>query len=202
MDDKFDRGRRRQLAVVGDCVVGVSADVRGAKRGAAQAPQRRSRWADWGVLLLLVGLMFAVSRLPTDTSLAQVQKAGVLRVCVPPSFPALVTGDPEQPGIDVEMMQAVARELDVRLLLNRNAALGQDWNPRAWRLTRSQCQVIVGGVVGSESTRSFLDTTPPHLETGWAMVSPAELDTLQGAQVGFFSATTGLARIALSRYLR
>jgi len=28
-----------------------------------------------------------------------------------------------------------------------------------------------GGVCGIDLTRSFLDTTPPHLQTGWPLVA-------------------------------
>jgi len=51
-------------------------------------------------------------------------------------------------------------------------------------------------------TRSFLDTTPPHLQTGWALVA-AQLPTeLQGVKVGFYAGLAGLDRIALSRALQ
>src|SRR5262249_47773380 len=53
----------------------------------------------------------------------------------------------------------------------------------------------------SDLTRSFLDTTPPHLETGWALVA-AQLPTrLEGMTVGVYAGLSGLDRIALSRFL-
>ena len=52
------------------------------------------------------GLLGAVYLLPPDTALQQVRAAGALRVCLPPSYPPLVTGDPSAPGIDVELLQA------------------------------------------------------------------------------------------------
>ncbi len=90
--------------------------------------------------------------------LQQVRAAGALRVCLPSHYPPLVTGDPAAPGIDVDLLQAIARELDVSLVTVVNPTMGKDFNPRAWRITRAQCEVIAGGVVGSATTRSFLET--------------------------------------------
>src|SRR5690606_3951174 len=82
------------------------------------------------VLALLVG----VSLLPPDTSLREIQRAGALRACVPPLYPPLVTGDPEKPGVDIELLQIVAQRLGVSLVINENQAMGRDFNPRNWGL--------------------------------------------------------------------
>jgi polar amino acid transport system substrate-binding protein/cystine transport system substrate-binding protein/membrane-bound lytic murein transglycosylase F len=100
------------------------------------------------------------------------------------------------------LLETIADRLGVRLLINANSAIGRDFNPRNWRVNRGQCEVLAGGVVGSELTRSFLDTTPAYLETGWAAVARDPSLRLEGARVGFFSGVSGLDRIALSRYLR
>jgi hypothetical protein len=57
-------------------------------------------------------------------------------------------------------------------------------------------------VVASDLTRSFLDTTPPHLQTGWALVAAQLPARLEGAKVGFYAGLAGLDRIALSRFLQ
>lgn len=153
-------------------------------------------------VLVSVALFGLVYLLPPDTSLSQVRQSGVLRVCVPPSYPPLVSGNPLAPGIDVEVVQAVARRLGLRVQLNPVAAMGQDWNPRQWRLTRAQCQLIAGGVVDTETTRSFLDVSPAYLETGWALLAVEPLSSLAGARVGVYGGVPGLDRVALSRFLR
>jgi polar amino acid transport system substrate-binding protein/cystine transport system substrate-binding protein/membrane-bound lytic murein transglycosylase F len=157
---------------------------------------------NWIVPLALIGAYVAVGALPPDTSLSEVRKSGILRVCVPSRYPPLVTGDENAPGYDIQLVAAIASELGVRLSLSRNRSIGTDFNPRNWRVTRAQCQVIAGGVVASSLTRSFLDTTSPYLETGWAFVHRGDTIHLAGARVGFYSGLTGLNRIALSRYLR
>jgi ABC-type amino acid transport substrate-binding protein len=151
------------------------------------------------VALLLWGVTF----LPPDTTLAQVRSSGLLRVCTPNSYPPLVTGNRDQPGIDIEILAAVADRLGVRLVPVANSAIGRDFNPRNWRITRAHCLVIAGGIVDTPATRSFLVVTRPHLETGWAAVVPEPRSTsLQGANVGFFAGLTGLDRLGLSRWLR
>jgi ABC-type amino acid transport substrate-binding protein len=151
---------------------------------------------------LIFGLLAGVYALPPDTSLSEVRKSGLLRVCMPPSYPPLVTGNPEAPGIDVELVQAMARKLGVRLVVNLNQAMGVDFNPRNWRVTRAQCEVLAGGVVASPTTRSFLETSPSYAETGWALVVPKPPADIQGRRVGVLTGISGLDRLALSRYLR
>jgi ABC-type amino acid transport substrate-binding protein len=165
---------------------------------------RRRLWSDLGAIVVVVGLLAAVSFLPPDTTLAQVRATGVLRVCVPDAFPPLVTGRADEPGVDVEILHTVADELGVRLQLVRNSAIGRDFNPRNWRVTRAQCLLIAGGVVDTTTTRGFLVVTTPHLETGWVAVTRAgETPTsLEGVPVGFYAGITGLDRLALSRWLR
>ena len=58
-------------------------------------PQRRDIISFAGVF----GLLGAVYLLPPDTALRQVRAAGTLRVCLPPSYPPLVTGNPDAPGM-------------------------------------------------------------------------------------------------------
>lgn len=171
------------------------------KRQADPARQRlRADLIAFGFVgLLLWGINF----LPPDTTLAQVRESGALRVCVPDAYPPLVTGDPDRPGIDIELLREVADGLGVRLVTVTNSAIGRDFNPRNWRVTRAQCLVIAGGIVDADATRSFLVVTRPHLETGWAAVVVDQAQaTFSGAKVGFFAGLTGLDRLGLSRWLR
>ena len=161
-----------------------------------------SKWKNGLVYALTFGLLGGVYALPPDTSLSEVRKSGLLRVCMPPSYPPLVTGNPDAPGIDVELVQAVARKIGVRMVVNLNQAMGLDFNPRNWRVTRAQCEVLAGGVVASPTTRSFLETSPSYAQTGWALVAPKPPADIQGRRVGVLTGISGLDRLALSRYLR
>ena len=161
-------------------------------------PQRRDVISFVGVF----GLLGAVYLLPPDTALRQVLAAGSLRVCLPLVYPPLVTGDPTKPGIDVDLLNAIARQLDVSLVTVVNPVMGKDFNPRAWRITRAQCDVLAGGVVGSPTTRSFLETTQAYAETGWAWISPHQDAALDGQRVGVLVGVSGLDRVALAAWLR
>ncbi len=150
----------------------------------------------------ILGLLGGVYALPPDTSLREVRAAGALSACVPTRYPPLVTGDPAAPGIDIELLAALAKGMGVRLIVAPNAAMGQDFNPRNWHVTRAQCQILGGGVVASPTTRSFLETSPSYAETGWALVGPRTSIDLRDRPVGVWTGISGLDRLALSRYLR
>src|ERR1700678_1745598 len=157
--------------------------------------------------LFIFAPLAAVYALPPDTSLGEVRRAGVLRACVPFLYSPLVTDDPAAPGIDVELLRGLATNLGLRLDLSRNDAMGRDFNPRSWHVTRAQCEVLAGGIVASPVTKSFMETSPPYAETGWAFVtlkplagaSPADLP---GRRAGVLAGFSGLDRIGLARYLR
>jgi polar amino acid transport system substrate-binding protein/cystine transport system substrate-binding protein/membrane-bound lytic murein transglycosylase F len=157
---------------------------------------------DLGGIVVVLGLLLLVTFLPPDTSLSEVEANRAIRACVPTTYPPLVTGDPDRPGIDIELLRAVAAHIGVELLLSPSDAMGRDFNPRHWAITRGKCQVLAGGVVDSTLTRSFLDTGPPYAETGWAMVAPAPLEDIEGLTVGALTLISGLDRIGLASYLR
>lgn len=157
---------------------------------------------EWGTLGLAVALMLLVGMLPPDTSLSEMRKSGVLKVCLPTSYPPLVTGDPAQPGIDVEILRALAEEMGLDLLISPNDAMGRDFNPGNWAITRANCQVLAGGVVDSTLTRSFLDTGPSYTQTGWSIVAPKPLNEIEGLTIGALTNISGLDRISLASFLR
>ncbi len=155
-----------------------------------------------GGIVVVVGLLLMVTFLPPDTSLAEVEANGAIRACVPTSYPPLITGDPGKPGIDIEILQAVADYMGVKLLISPSDAMGRDFNPRNWAINRAKCQVLAGGVVDSTLTRSFLDTGPPYARTGWAIVAPEPLEGIDGLTLGALTIISGLDRIGLASYLR
>lgn len=165
-------------------------------------PDLRRFARNFGAIGAILGLLLAVTFLPPDNALKEVQASGALRVCTPATYPPLVTGDPERPGIDIELLRAVAARLRVDLALNVNDAIGRDFNPRNWGLSRAQCQVIAGGVVDSQQTRSFLETSPPHARTGWAVVSLQRPGDWKDRTVGVLAPVSGFDRIGLASFLR
>ena len=181
--------------------------------------------ANWRKALsyvLIFAPLAAVYALPPDTSLGEVRRTGVLRACVPSLYPPLITDDPAAPGIDVELLRGLAKHLGLRLDFSRNDAMGRDFNPRSWRVTRAQCEVLAGGIVASPATKSFLETSPSYAETGWAFIMPMPAGStlpgstspdsaspttappadLRGRRAVVLAGFSGLDRIGLVRYLR
>ena len=152
--------------------------------------------------LPILGLLAAVYLLPPDTSLSEDRRTGALHVCMPPLDPPFVTGDAAAPGIDVEILQALTRDLGLMLAPVPEPAMGRDFNPRAWHITRAACEVLAGGVVASPMTRSFLETSPPYAQTGWAVLAPQPVSDLHGRKLGVLTPPSGLDRIALASHLR
>lgn len=157
---------------------------------------------EWSWVLLLLALLVGANFLPPDTSLREVRRTQTLTVCVPDLLSPLVTQDPNRPGIDIELLQAVAQEMNLRLNVNRISAMGRDLNPRNWRITRAQCQVVAGGIIDAPSTRGFLAVTPSYARSSWALVVPADLPNLKGLQVAVYPGLASLDRVLLGRFLR
>lgn len=165
--------------------------------------KRPHRWLQAGLnIAFIAALLTAISFLPPDTSLSDRQKAGILKVCVPALYPPLITGNPAEPGYDAELVAAIASELNLRLTLNTLPAIGQDFNPRNWFLTRAQCDLVAGGVADTIQTRGFLQTIPTDAQTGWVGISATGAMPPSGSVVGVLPGTSGLDRLALSTWLR
>ena len=162
------------------------------------AKLRRDLLASLAVLTPLA----AIYLLPPDTSLAEVRETGALRACVPDRRPPLVSGDAERPGIEIEILRALAGSLGLRLETNVEPTMARDFNPRNWRLTRAQCEIIGGGLVGSDATRGFLETTPPYAESGWAVIAHETDPALDGRRIGVLAGLSTFDRVALASALR
>ena len=158
---------------------------------------------EWLPLALAFAVLFATALLPTDTALRQVDEVGRIAVCMPVDYPPLVGGSEEAPGFDVDLVREIAARSGWNVHVVANPAMGRDFNPRAWRVTRAQCQMLAGGIALSNTTRSFLDTTNGHLTTGWVMASADDAGLPQsGQRAGFYAGLSGLDRVQLGQYLR
>lgn len=153
-------------------------------------------------LAIVVGLLGAANFLPQDNSLRDRRAAGVLKLCVPATFPPLVTGDAQMPGYDIDLAKAMAERMGLRLTVNTVPSIGRDFNPRNWNLTRAQCDVIGGGIADTIQSRGFLQLLPTGLEIGWLMIAPDGALPPSGATVAVLPGTSGLDRLALSAWLR
>ncbi|MFK4825943.1 substrate-binding periplasmic protein [Paenochrobactrum sp. BZR 588] len=168
--------------------------------------KKPSRWKHWRSTVINLGTIFvlllAVSFLPADTSLSQIKARGTLKLCVPASYPPFVTGNPEHPGYDIELVQAIADKLGVRLAINKMESIGRDFNPRNWMISRGQCDILAGGVADTLRTRNFMQTIPTDIQLGWMLLSLDGVIPQKGDQIFVIPGNTGLNRLELSGWLR
>ena len=168
--------------------------------------KKPNRWKHWRSTVINLGTIFvllmAVSFLPADTSLSQIKDRGALKLCVPAGYPPFVTGDPQHPGYDIELVQAVADKIGVRLAVNKMESIGRDFNPRNWMLSRGQCDMLAGGVADTVRMRNFMQTIPTDIQLGWMLLSPDGHIPQKGDQIFVIPGNTGLNRLELSGWLR
>ena len=100
------------------------------------------------------------------------------------------------------VLDTVGEDLGLTLAPVPEPAMGRDFNPRGWHVTRAACEVLAGGLVASPMTRSFLETSPPYAQTGWALLAPHAIADLHGRKLGVLTPPSGLDRIALASQLR
>src|SRR5690606_30818323 len=130
---------RRRSSSPGRYTTSGGAEVAGTERATDPAPTTNRRLPRPGTIAQNVAVVVVLSLptcLPPDTPLREVQQRGSLRVCVPVSYPPLVSGgDPDRPGIDIELVRELASRLALTVRFNENSAIGRDFNPRNWRVT-------------------------------------------------------------------
>lgn len=146
----------------------------------------------------IAGFLFAISFLPPDSSRADRDKNGLLRFCVANAADPLVSA-PD--GYELVLMQAIAKDLELRLQLVEVANMGRSYNPRDWDVGRGQCDVLGGGLADSPTNRGFMSMLPNGGEVGLVRSGgPAPL--AKGTEVGVYMGSAGLDRLQLSRWLR
>jgi ABC-type amino acid transport substrate-binding protein len=127
----------------------------------SRAGRQPRLFGDAMTLVVVFGLLSLVYLLPADTSLSQLKASGRLQVCMPTEFPPLVTRNPSAPGFDVELLTEVAHRLGVRFAVSPNSAIGRDFNPRSWRVTRA-AMPDAGRWRGPLTGRALFSGNAPH----------------------------------------
>jgi polar amino acid transport system substrate-binding protein len=133
-------------------------------------------------------LMLALVAFPALAAAEATNPARVLRICVDPDNPPLsLNGVGAQPGIDVEIGQAIAARLDMQ---PRLVWVDTTYGGRALRrsLLAGQCELFMGLPVDpAAETTGALATTSPYYSTGYRLIrthdgsneAPAAMDLRQ-----------------------
>ena len=133
-------------------------------------------------------LMLALVTFPALAAAEATNPARELRICVDPDNPPLsLNGMGAQPGIDVEIGQAIAARLDMQ---PRLVWVDTTYGGRALRrsLLAGQCELFMGLPVDpAAETTGTLATTSPYYSTGYRLIrthdgsneAPAAMDLRQ-----------------------
>jgi len=133
-------------------------------------------------------LMLALVTFPALAAAEATNPARELRICVDPDNPPLsLNGMGAQPGIDVEIGQAIAARLDLQ---PRLVWVDTTYGGRALRrsLLAGQCELFMGLPVDpAAETTGALATTSPYYSTGYRLIrthdgsneAPAAMDLRQ-----------------------
>jgi polar amino acid transport system substrate-binding protein len=110
-------------------------------------------------------------------SLAVIRERGTLHVCAHPEALPFSSQDPSQPGLQLELAGALARELGVRLAV--------DWIVFTRHARRVECDALMGWIVpnGAEGTKGSprgLRLTRPYAGGGYLLAVPAATAGAQG----------------------
>jgi polar amino acid transport system substrate-binding protein len=143
------------------------------------------------ILPLVVGAVIAQMASAQARSLDTIRSGGVIGLCAHPnSLPfASKAGDP--PGFQIELGQALARELGVSLRL--------DWIITQYQLRSAGCDIVLDVIADREAQgETNLKISKPYYRTGVALAVPAASPitsfkslnehTKVGVQVGSFAA--------------
>jgi polar amino acid transport system substrate-binding protein len=128
------------------------------------------------VLLLAAGLPSAEA-----SSLAEIRERGVFAVCAHPDALPYSSQDRVLPGFQLELAEAIARQLGVRLRL--------EWIVYTRHARRVECDATMGSIVKSDgdAPRRGPRLTRPYLASGYVLVVPAaarSLEHLEDAKPG------------------
>jgi polar amino acid transport system substrate-binding protein len=118
------------------------------------------------ILPLMTGVVIALTGPAQARSLEAVRSAGTLGLCAHPnSLPfASKAGDP--PGFQVELGQALARELGVSLRL--------DWIITRYQIRSAGCDIVMDVIADREAQgETNLRITKPYYHTGVALAVPS-----------------------------
>ncbi|MCK1543606.1 transporter substrate-binding domain-containing protein [Bradyrhizobium sp. 147] len=118
------------------------------------------------ILLLIIGAVIGISGPAQARTLDAIRSSGVLGLCAHPnSLPfASKTGDP--PGFQIELGQALARELGVSLRL--------DWIITQYQMRSAGCDILLDVIADRDAQgETRLRISKPYYRTGVALVVPS-----------------------------
>jgi polar amino acid transport system substrate-binding protein len=119
------------------------------------------------IVVLAVFLVWSVPSVDA-ASLADIRERGIFSVCAHPDALPYSSQDRVRPGFQLELAEAIARHLGVRLRV--------DWIVYTRHARRVECDATIGSIVkdeGGGAPRRGPRLTHPYLASGYVLVIPA-----------------------------
>jgi polar amino acid transport system substrate-binding protein len=146
-------------------------------------------------VFLCLSLLAAAATPAESRTLADVESSGVIGLCAHPNSLPFARKDGERHGFQVEMAEALAKRLGVKL--------DRDWVISRYDLNRTQCDIVMDSIADREAQEdSGLQLSKPYRRSGVALAVRARdtktrsLDDLGGEhKVGVL--TSSLAAMTL-----
>jgi polar amino acid transport system substrate-binding protein len=143
------------------------------------------------ILLLMVGFVMGLIDPAQARSLDAIRSVGALGLCAHPNSLPFASKSADPPGFQVELAQALARELGVSLKL--------DWIITVYQIRSADCDIMMDVIADREAqSETNLRISKPYYRTGVALAVPSaskltsfkSLDehTKVGVQVGSVAA--------------
>jgi polar amino acid transport system substrate-binding protein len=128
------------------------------------------------VFVVAIAVMLAASGLSADAaSLATVRERGTFGVCAHPDALPYSSQDRTSPGFQIEIAEAIARQLGVRLRV--------DWIVFTRHARRIDCDATIGSIVRADTDgggpRRGPRLTKPYVESGYVLVVPAKSSSIE-----------------------
>jgi polar amino acid transport system substrate-binding protein len=119
----------------------------------------RQRTTALAALLLLAALPTAPA---AARALADIKASGIIMLCAHPSSLPFAKKDGQRHGFQVEMAEALAKQLGVKL--------DRDWVITRFDLNRTQCDIVMDSIVDPEAQQdSGLQLSKPYRRSGVAL---------------------------------
>jgi polar amino acid transport system substrate-binding protein len=133
---------------------------------------------DGFVIVAALCLAAATAGPAAGAPLAEIRERGVLRVCAHPAALPFSSQEPGQPGIQLELAEAVAKKLGVRVHV--------DWILYTRHARRLECDALMGSIVQGGAARPDARRGPrltkPYAGGGYQLVVPASAPAVRGPE--------------------
>lgn len=151
-----------------------------------------ARLAMAGICVLFTGASGAAA----EGTLDRIKSSGVLQVCGVDGLLPYSSSDPNVPGFEVEIAQAMAAELGVRA-----EYVWVTWDALIPALTSERCDAIINGMFITEERDQIIDFTKPYYASGETILvrkdneSVRDLKDLDGKSVGVLAGSVTVGEL-------